>query len=93
MITRKHVGYNEFMEAVNSLHNIECLGCVEDTLLDNLLYIGTNDHNCDIVLLALSTYLNSSASDYTVKIAISEKDKNELYNKFDDLEQLASYYD
>lgn len=88
----EHVGYNEFMEAVNSLNNVECLGCVEDTLLDNLLYIGDNEKGCEIVLLATVKYLNEWSSCYTVRIAVTERDKETLYKRFNDIEQTASDY-
>ena len=88
----EHVGYTEFMEAVNSLHNVECYGCIEGTLLDDLLYVGDNDSGVEIVMLAAAKYLNESSSDYTVKIAITNRDKDRLYGQFYDMEQAASYY-
>ena len=88
----EHVGYTEFMEAVNSLDNAECIGRVEDVLLDNLLYIGDNKKGCEIVLLAMVKYLNEWSSCYTVKIAVTENDKQKLYNQFNDIEEAASDY-
>ena len=88
----EHVGYHEFMEAVNSLHNVECIGCVEDCLLDNLLYIGDNDCGCEIVLLAEVKFLNAWSSDYTVRMAVTENDKQKLFDRYDDIEAAAADY-
>ena len=92
MLKRDHVSYSEFMEAVNSLNNVECIGCVEDTLLDNLLYIGDNDSGIEIVLLAEVQYLNEWSSCYTVRTAITESEKQTVYNRFNDIENAASDY-
>ena len=88
----EHVGYNEFMEAVNSLHNVECLGCIDGCLLDDLLYIGDNEKGCELVLLASVKYLNEWSSCYTVRIAVTENDKQKLYNRFNDMEATAADY-
>ena len=93
MIKRDYVSYDEFMKAVNSLHNIVCCGCIEGTLLDDLLYVGDNDYGVEIVLLAKVQYLNANSSCYTVKIAHTDRDKDRLYGLFYDMEQQASYYD
>ena len=87
-----HVGYNEFMEAVNGLHNVECIGCIDGTLLDDLLYVGTNDKGCELVLLAAVQFLNEWSSCYTVRIAVTENDKQKLYNRFNDMEAAAADY-
>ena len=87
-----HVGYSEFINAVNGLDNAECIGCVEDVLLNTLLYIGDNKKGCEIVLLAEVKYLNEWSSDYTVRIAVTERDKQTLYNRFNDIEDAASDY-
>lgn len=86
------VSYNDFMEAVNSLENVECLGCIDGCLLDDLLYIGNNKNGCEVVLLAIVKYLNEWSSCYTVKIAVTENDKQKLYNQFNDMEDAQNYY-
>ena len=88
----EHVEYNKFMEAVNSLHNVECIGCIDGCLLDDLLYIGDNENGVEVVLLAAVKYLNDWASDYTVRIAVTENDKQKLYNRFNDMEAAAADY-
>ena len=92
MKTIKHTSYTSVMEAVNGLKNCECIGVVEDTLLDHLMYAGENENGVEIVMLAISCYVNANSSDYTVKIAVTDQDKEKLYGLFYDIEQAAAYY-
>lgn len=79
MIISKHHGLKEIEDFIED--DVEIMDANEGVLLDDL--IGVNEGG-DVVLFRVC-YLNSNASDYTVKISQSDEERADLWREWENI--------